>query len=67
MFISLSYNYYNCIFVLNNPRDLGKGKFNIEKVSIIKCDLYLLIRAFTKIFELYTLYKKPICANKILL
>ena len=67
MFISLPSDCCNCIFVLNNPRDLGKSEFNIKKVSIIECDLYLLIRTFTKIFELYTLYKKPIRANKVLL
>ena len=67
MFISLPSDCCNCMFVLNDPRDLGKGEFNVEKVSIIKCDLCLLIRTFAKIFELYTLCEKLIYANKILL
>ena len=65
MFISLPSNCCNCIFVLNNPRDLGKGEFNVEKVSIVEYDLCLLIRTFAKKFELHTLYKKLICANEI--
>ena len=67
MFISLPSNCCNCIFVLNNPRDLGKGEFNVEKVSIVKCDLCLLIRTFAKIFELHALYEKPIRTNEVLL